>query len=90
MCTAKNARKLPALLRNSAVALTIDTEAHPPKVLLMRGQAELDAVDGIPDEYFQWNGTCEMTLEQRAEWEVGVRSLYVGMVRVVVTPTWPS
>jgi hypothetical protein len=34
----------------------------------MRGQAELDAVDGIPDEYFQWNGTCEMTLEQRAEW----------------------
>ena len=88
MCTAKNARKLPALRRSPAVALTIDTEAHPPKVLLIRGQAELDAVDGIPEEYFQWNGTYQMTPGQRAEWEVGVRSLYDGMVRVVVTPTW--
>jgi hypothetical protein len=74
--------------RNPAVALTIDTEAHPPKVLLIRGRAELDVVDGIPEEYLQWNGTYEMTPEQRAEWEAGVRSLYDGMVRVVVTPTW--
>jgi hypothetical protein len=88
MCTAKNARKLPALRRNPAVALTIDTEAHPPRVLLIRGRAELFVVDGIPEEYFQWNGTYEMTPEQRAEWEAGVRSLYDGMVRVVVTPTW--
>jgi hypothetical protein len=88
MCTAKNARKLPALRRSPAVALTIDTESHPPKVLLIRGQAELNVVDGIPDEYFQWNGTYQMTPEQRAEWEKGVRSLYDGMVRVVVTPTW--
>ena len=88
MCTATNARKLPALRHNPAVALTIDTESHPPKVLLIRGTAELDVVDGIPDEYMQWNGTYEMTPEQRAEWEVGVRSLYDGMVRVVVKPTW--
>ena len=88
MCTAKNARKLPALRRNPAVALTIDTESHPPKVLLLRGRAELDVVDGIPDEYMQWNGTYQMTPEQRAEWEVGVKALYDGMVRIVVTPTW--
>lgn len=89
MCTSKNARKLAALQQNPAVALTIDTEAHPPKVLLIRGRAELDPVDGIPDEYMQWNGTYKMTPEQRAEWEVGVRSLYVGgMVRIVVAPTW--
>ncbi len=88
MCTAKNARKLPALRRNPAVALTIDTEAHPPKVLLLRGTAELDVVDGIPEEYLQWNGTYEMTPEQRAEWEQGVQSLYDGMVRIVVKPTW--
>ena len=88
MCTTKNAPKLPALRHNPAVALTIDTEAHPPKVLLIRGQAELDAVDGIPEEHFQWNGTYQMTPEQRAEWEDGVRSLYDGMVRIVVKPTW--
>jgi hypothetical protein len=88
MCTATNARKLAALRRDPAVALTIDTESHPPKVLLLRGRAELDAVDGIPDEYMQWNGTYQMTPEQRAEWEVGVKSLYEGMVRIVVKPTW--
>lgn len=88
MCTATNARKLPALRRNPAVALTIDTESHPPKVLLLRGRAELDLVEGIPDEYLQWNGTYQMTPEQRAEWEDGVRALYDGMVRIVVRPTW--
>lgn len=88
MCTATNAQKLPALRRNPAVALTIDTESHPPKMLLIRGTAELDFVDGIPDEYLQWNGSYEMTPEQRVEWEKEVRSLYDGMVRIVVTPTW--
>ena len=88
MCTSKNARKLAMLRRNPAVALTIDTESHPPKVLLMRGQAQLDVVDGIPEEYLQINGTYEMTPQQRAEWEQGVKALYDGMVRIVGKPTW--
>src|SRR3954454_23784773 len=48
MCTTKDAPKLRALRRNPAIALTIDTEVHPPKILLIRGQAELDVVEGIP------------------------------------------
>ncbi|WP_427917347.1 pyridoxamine 5'-phosphate oxidase family protein [Streptomyces sp. cg40] len=88
MCTTKNAPKLPALRENPAVALTIDTEVHPPKILLLRGRAELDVVDGIPEEYLRINGSYEMTPEQRVEWEAEVRSLYDGMVRIVVTPTW--
>ena len=88
MCTSKNAPKLPALRHSPAVALTIDTEVHPPKILLIRGQAELEVVDGIPDEYLQINGTYKMTAEQRADWEAEVRSLYDGMVRIVVIPTW--
>lgn len=89
MCTTKNAPKLPALRHNPMVALTIDTEVHPPKILLIRGRAELDPVDGIPDEYLQANSTYQMTPEQRVEWEREVRSLYHdGMVRIVVTPTW--
>ena len=89
MCTSKNAPKLTALRHNPAVALTIDTEVHPPKILLVRGRAELDHVDGIPEEYLQANTTYEMTVEQRVEWEAEVRSLYHdGMVRIVVTPTW--
>jgi Pyridoxamine 5'-phosphate oxidase len=88
MCTTTNAPKLPALRANPAVALTIDTEVHPPKILLLRGEADLDVVDGIPDEYLQMNGSYEMTPEQRVEWEAEVRSLYDSMVRIVVTPTW--
>lgn len=89
MCTTKKAPKVPALRQNPAVALTIDTEVHPPKILLIRGRAELDFVDGIPDEFLQANSSYEMTPEQRVEWEAEVRSLYhEGMVRIVVTPTW--
>ena len=88
MCTAKNAPKLPALRENPMVALTIDTEVHPPRILLIRGRTALDVVDGIPEEYLRMNGSYEMTPEQRVAWESEVRSLYDGMVRIVVTPTW--
>ena len=88
MCTSTNAPKLGSLRRNPAVALTIDTEVHPPKILLIRGEAVLDEVEGIPDEYLQINGSYEMTPEQRVEWETEVRSLYDSMVRIVVKPTW--
>ena len=88
MCTTTNAPKLHALRNDPIVALTIDTEVHPPKILLIRGRAELDVVEGIPDEYLQMNGTYTMTPEQRVEWEAEVRSLYDSMVRIVVTPTW--
>lgn len=89
MCTVPNAPKLRALRANPMVALTIDTEVHPPQILLVRGRAELDHVDGIPEEYLEANTTYEMTPEQREEWEASVRSLYTdGMVRIVVTPTW--
>lgn len=88
MCTTPNAPKLASLRHNPTVALTIDTEVHPPLILMLRGIAELDEVQGIPDEYMAANSTYEMTAEQRREWEAEVRSLYTSMVRIVVTPTW--
>ncbi|WP_033296227.1 pyridoxamine 5'-phosphate oxidase family protein [Amycolatopsis jejuensis] len=88
MCTTVNAPKLPSLRANPMVALTIDTEVHPPRILLLRGRVETDYVEGIPDEFLQINGSYRMTPEQRVEWEAEVRSLYEGMVRILVTPTW--
>jgi uncharacterized pyridoxamine 5'-phosphate oxidase family protein len=89
VCTPPNGPKLRHLRANPSVALTIDTEVHPPQILLIRGEAEFDAVDGIPDEFVEANTTYSMTPEQRVEWEKEVRALYVdGMVRVVITPTW--
>lgn len=89
LCTTKNAPKIPALRQNRSVALTIDTEVHPPTILLIRGTVELDFVDDIPVEFLEANTSYEMTPQQRVEWEAEVRSLYhEGMVRIVVTPTW--
>ena len=88
LCTPPNAPKLASLRRNPMVSLTIDTEVHPPTILLVRGIVTLDEVDGIPEEYLSMNGSYEMTPEQRVEWEAGVKALYTSMVRIVVTPTW--
>ena len=53
ICTATKAPKVAALMRDPKVALTINTEIHvnPPHILLVRGVAHLDIVDGIPVEY---------------------------------------
>lgn len=88
MCTSRNAPKLASLRQNPSVALTIDTEVHPPAILLVRGTVMLDDVDGIPEEYLEMDGSYQMTAEQRVEWEAEVRSLYDSMVRIVLTPTW--
>jgi nitroimidazol reductase NimA-like FMN-containing flavoprotein (pyridoxamine 5'-phosphate oxidase superfamily) len=88
MCTATNASKIKALQVNPDVALTIDTDEFPPNVLLVRGKAELELVEGIPDEYMQMNDPSYMTPEQREAWEAGVRSLYDAMYRIRVVPRW--
>ena len=88
MSTATNAAKVKALQANPDVALTIDTDEFPPNVLLLRGRAELEWVDGIPDEYMQINDVSYMTPEQREAWEAGVRSLYPAMYRIRVVPRW--
>ncbi|MGO1266826.1 MAG: pyridoxamine 5'-phosphate oxidase family protein [Microbacterium gubbeenense] len=88
VCTTTNAPKLRHLRANPQVALTIDTEEFPPKILLIRGSAALEVVDGIPEEYLSTNNVYSMTPEQRAEWEAEVHSLYKQMVRIRITPTW--
>ena len=48
----------------------------------------MDEVEGIPDEYLETNRVSSMSPQQREAWEREVRSLYDGMVRIVVTPKW--
>ena len=88
MRTTRNAPQLPALRHNPCGGLDDRHRGAPPKILLVRGRAELDVVEGIPDEYLQMNGSYTMTPRQRVEWGAEVRSLYDGMVRIVVTPPW--
>jgi hypothetical protein len=51
--TVPTSAKVKALKKNPRVALTIDTEGFPPNVLLIRGSAELELVDGVPDGYVE-------------------------------------
>ena len=87
MATVPKSAKVAALQKNPKVALTIDSGAFPPKVLLIRGTAEVELVQGIPDGYLQ-AGHKVMTDEQYPEWEAGVKSLYDEMTVITVTPTW--
>lgn len=51
MVTGPKAEKARALAANGAVALTIDSNQAPYKVLLVQGDATLEEVDGMAPEY---------------------------------------
>src|SRR5579871_3187812 len=51
MASPPKAPKLKSLAKNPKVSLTIDANDFPPGVLLIRGTARLEPVDGIAPEY---------------------------------------
>lgn len=87
MATVPTSAKVEALRANPKVAITIDTSVFPPKVLLIRGTAELALVPGCPVGYLE-SGRKFMTAEQFPQWEAGVKDLYDEMTVITVTPTW--
>lgn len=87
MATDPGTHKVAALTADPHVALTIDTEAFPPKILLIRGVATIDVVEGIPEEY--WQASRKYLADD--EWDgfvEGVKQTYERMARITVEPTW--
>jgi hypothetical protein len=82
-----NAPKIKALAANPKVALTVDTNSFPPHVLLVRGEAVVEVVDGVPDEFVE-SSRRFVGEDNMPEWEAGVRALYKQMAIIRVTPTW--
>lgn len=87
VCTAANAPKVRALRSNPRVALTIDTETQPPQIVLVRGTATVEVVDGIPNEYLEASYRY-VPREQWDAFEMQVRGLYKQMARITITPEW--
>ena len=88
IATVPASAKVAALRRNPRVALTIDTQqAWPPRVLLIRGTARVDLVDGVPEFYLE-AARKTVPAEHFADWEQGVRGLYEQMARITVEPEW--
>ena len=87
MASPPNAPKVRSLTANPKVALTIDTSTFPPLVLLVRGDAALELVDGVPAEFIE-SSRRFVGDEGMPEWEAGVRALYKQMAIIRITPTW--
>jgi len=87
MGTPTKAPKLKALAKNPKVALTIDGNTFPHKVLLLRGTAKLEPVKGIVPEYAM-AADRYFGKEQGAVWVAQLASMIKDMVRITVTPEW--
>jgi hypothetical protein len=88
MATVPKSAKVRALRQSPRVALTIDTQDQwPPRVLLIRGPALVELVDGVPDAYIE--AARKVTpAEHFEDWEQGVRALYDQMVVITIEQDW--
>ena len=85
--TATNSPKMRALRANPKVALTIDTNTFPPHVLLVRGAARVEIVDGVAPEYLEGSKKY-VAPEQWEVFEQQVRALYRQQGRITIVPEW--
>jgi hypothetical protein len=86
VATHPTAPKFKALRARPRVALTIDTPS-PARSLLLRGDAEVDVVDGVAPEYLE-AAAKSMSGEDLAQFEAGVRATYDRMARISIRPDW--
>jgi hypothetical protein len=87
LATPPKAPKLKALRKNPKVALTIDDNNFPHKVLLIRGTARLETVTGIVPEYAKAAGRY-LGSQQGKAWVEQLGSMIQAMVRITITPEW--
>jgi hypothetical protein len=87
VCTVPGSPKVRALASHPLVALTIDTETFPPHVLLIRGTASVETVDGVPTEYLEASRKSVGDAGMPA-FEAQVRGMYQRMVRITIEPHW--
>jgi len=85
--TPPKAPKLKALAKDPRVALTIDDNVFPHKVLLVRGTARLEPVSGVVPEYAM-AADRYFGPEQGKAWVARMGTMVQSMVRVTITPTW--
>jgi PPOX class probable F420-dependent enzyme len=87
LATPPKAPKLKALAKNPKVALTIDDNTFPYRVLSVRGTARLEAVEGVIPEYA---AAAERYFgrKQGQAWVSQIRGTMPRMVRIAIRPEW--
>jgi hypothetical protein len=81
------APKLKALPKNPKVALTIDDNTWPHKVLMIRGTARVEMIQGISPEYVE-SARRYFGEEQGPAWVQRLRGMISQMGRITVRPEW--
>lgn len=89
MATPPKAPKLKALAKNPKVSLTIDEVEFPPRVLMIRGTARLESVDGIVPEY-ELCAARYFDARLAESWLKQLRGMISSMVRITITPEWAA
>ena len=87
MGSAPASPKVKAIERNPKVALTIDEDTYPPKVLLVRGKAEVELIDGVVPEYGE-AARRYLGEEQGKAWEQQAGGMFKQMARIAISPEW--
>jgi len=85
--TPPGAPKLDMLSENPQVALTIDTVEWPYKVLMIRGKAKVEMVDGVVPEY-ALAAERYFGEEGGKGWTQQVDGMFSEMGRISVRPEW--
>src|SRR5438552_2803845 len=85
--TPPKAPKIKVLRNNSSVALTIDTNSWPYKVLEIRGRIQTQTVHGVVPEYAA-AAERYFGVEQGKAWVAQVNQMFSEMVRIAVRPEW--
>jgi hypothetical protein len=67
--------------------VSIDTDGQPPHVLLVRGTAAVEIVDGVPDEFLEASRKS-LPRDQWSQFDAQSRSIYPQMARITITPEW--
>jgi uncharacterized pyridoxamine 5'-phosphate oxidase family protein len=86
VATHPTAPKFKALSARPRVALTIDT-GSPTRAVLLRGEAEIEVVDGVPAEYLE-AAAKSMHGDDLTQFEATVRATYDRMARISIRPDW--
>jgi hypothetical protein len=87
LATATDAPKTKVLKNGSKVALTIDSNSMPPKVLLIRGTVRSDTIEGIAPEYAAMIRRT-MGEEDGRALLAQAAPLYPRMTRLFIHPDW--
>ena len=85
--TPPNAPKVAVLQENTHVSLEIDSAEWPYKVLIIRGSAHVEVVDGVSAEYAA-AAARYFGPEQGPAWVGQVGQMFSKMARIVVRPDW--